>query len=640
MCGIAGRYNFLSGVPVRPEILEKMCDLLGHRGPDGHGIYHEGSVGFGHSRLAVIDLTEAAHQPMVSDDGRCWITYNGEIYNFRELRKTLESCGHQFRSSSDTEVVLAAYREYGIKCLHHFRGMFAFAIWDAREKMLFLVRDRVGKKPLYYWVDREGIAFASEPKAFLSDPSFRSEVNLEAISHYLTYQYVPAPWSAFRGVHKLQPAHYLVVKNGKISAERYWKLSYANTFQGSKKDACVELLDKLKKAVEIRLISDVPLGAFLSGGIDSSVTVALMAQLGVSPLKTFSIGFEQPEYNELPYARSVAQQYGTEHHEFIVTPRASDLFPKLVWHYNEPFADSSAIPTFYLAEMTRNHVTVALNGDGGDEDLAGYDRYVANALSGWYEYLPRSMRSLLRRASQWLPGPYQPKSFLSRAQHFLGVLDQDPKHRYAHWVSHFYPSLKEKVCTPEFLDEAKGRDSLGLIVKAYSRSDASDFIDATLDVDVNTYLPDDLLVKVDIATMAYGLEARSPFLDHEVMEFCASLPSWMKLRGLEKKHILKLCIRDLLPRDIIKRPKMGFGVPIDHWFRKELKDFTYDQLLSSRAIQRGYFQRKAVQQLLDEHVNHIRAWPYQLWNLLMLELWHRMFIDGDSGLVARNTRLN
>jgi asparagine synthase (glutamine-hydrolysing) len=518
--------------------------------------------------------------------------------------------------------------------------MFAFAIWDAQEKMLFLARDRVGKKPLYYWIDQDGIAFASEPKAFLADPSFKSEVNLEAVSYYLTYQYVPAPWSDFRGVHKFQPAHYVVVKNGNISTERYWTLSYANTFQGSMEDACDQLLDQLKKAVQIRLISDVPLGVFLSGGIDSSVTVALMAELGVSPLKTFSIGFEQKAYDELPYARSVAHQFKTEHHEFVVTPQASDLFPKLVWHYNEPFADPSAIPMFYLSEMTRKHVTVELNGDGGDEDLAGYDRYVANALSGYYGYLPRVIRSVLRKASRWIPGSHQPKSFLSMAQRFLGVLDLDPKHRYAHWVSHFHPSLKEKTCTPEFLDETKGRGSTDLILKAYSQSDASDFMDATLDVDVNTYLPGDLLVKVDIATMAYGLEARSPFLDHEVMEFCASLPSWMKLRSFQKKRVLKLGIRDRLPREIIRRPKMGFGVPIDHWFRKELKDFAYDHLLSSQAIQRGYFQRKAVQQLLDEHVANIRAWPYQLWNLLMLELWHRMFIDGDSGVVARNKLLN
>ena len=627
MCGIAGRYNFLSDAPVSAELLDGMCELLAHRGPDGRGIYQDGALGFGHRRLAVIDLTEAAHQPMKSEDGQLCITYNGEIYNFLELRKALENLGHQFRSHSDTEVVLAAYREYGVECLQYLRGMFAFAVWDRRERILFLARDRVGKKPLFYGIDQDGIKFASEAKAFLADPTFNSEVNVKAISHYLTFQYVPAPWSAFQGVHKLPPAHYLIVKNGEITTERYWKLSYANTFQGSESDAREELLERLTQAVQIRLISDVPLGAFLSGGIDSSVTVALMAKLGVSPLKTFSIGFEQQEYNELPYARVIAQQYGTDHQEFVVTPHATELFSKLVWHYNEPFADSSAIPTFYLAEMTREQVTVTLNGDGGDEDLAGYDRYVANSLAAWYERLPQGVRSMLDRACHVIPDPRKPRAILGKAKRFLAVLNQGPELRYAHWVSHFYPSLKEKVCTPEFWEGANGKDSTDLIVEAYRMSDAPDFIDATLDVDVKTYLPEDLLVKVDIATMAHGLEARSPFLDHEVMEFCASLPSWMKIRGRNKKHLLKLAIKDLLPEKIIQRPKMGFGVPIDHWFRGELKDFAYDHLLSRRAIQRGYFHRSAIEGLLNDHVTGHRNWHFQLWNLLMLELWHRTFID-------------
>ena len=630
MCGIAGRYNFLSGAPVKTELLEGMCDVLVHRGPDGQGIFQQGAVGFGHRRLAVIDLTEAAHQPMISEDGRVSITYNGELYNFRELRTALAKLGHSFRSQSDTEVVLAAYREYGVKCLQYFRGMFAFAIWDSRENVLFLARDRVGKKPLYYWVDQDGIAFASEPKAFLADPHFKREVNFDAISHYLTYQYVPAPWSAFRGLQQLRPAHFLIVKNGKISIDRYWKLSYAGTFRGTEEDACQELLARLKKAVQVRLVSDVPLGAFLSGGIDSSVVVALMAQLGVSPLKTFSIGFEQPEYNELSYARVIAKQYGTDHQEFVVTPKATEIFPKLVWHYNEPYADSSAIPSFYLAEMTRQHVTVALNGDGGDENLAGYDRYVANVLASWHDRLPGSVRAMVRNIGQCIPDSRMSRTFTGRAKRFLEVLSQSREHRYIHWMSHFFPSLKSKVCTKEFLSECEVNNSEYLLFDVYQASDAPDFIDATLDVDVNTYLPGDLLVKVDIATMAHSLEARSPFLDHEVMEFCASLPSQMKLKGRTKKHILKKAIKNLLPQELIDRPKMGFGVPIDHWFRHELKEFAYDLLLSSRSIQRGYFHRQEVQKLLHEHTNNIRAWHYQLWNLLMLELWHRAFIDGEA----------
>jgi len=636
MCGIVGRYNFLSGAPVKGILLRGMCDFLAHRGPDGEGIFIDGSLGLGHRRLAVIDLTPAAHQPMVSRDGRVAIVYNGEIYNFRELRKSLEACGHEFRSQSDTEVILACYREYGVKCLDYLKGMFAFAIWDSNEQSLFLARDRVGKKPLFYWIDHDGIAFASEPKAFLADPGFKAEANLEAISHYLTLQYVPSPFSAFKGIRKIQPAHYMIVKDGRLQIERYWRLSYRNTCSGSEEELSQELLVKLKKAVDSRLISDVPLGAFLSGGIDSSVIVAIMAKLGVGPLKTFSIGFEQSEYNELPYARLIANRYGTDHQEFVVSPKASEIFPKLIWHYNEPFGDSSAIPSFYLSQMTRQHVTVALNGDGGDENLAGYDRYLASKLGRYYDSLPDICQRILQLTGDCLPERGKAKSILGKAKRFLALLGERPESRYAHLMSHFFASLKSQVCTDEFLLETNLADSEKFIFEAFEGSDAPDLVDATLDVDVNTYLPEDLLVKVDIATMAYGLEARSPFLDHEFMEFCASLPSHMKLRGRTKKFILKLALSELLPKEIINRPKMGFGVPIDHWFRHELKEMAYDILLSSRTIQRGYFHEKVIKQLLDEHVSGVRNWHYQLWNLLVLELWHRMFIDGEWAAEVRD----
>ena len=635
MCGIVGRYNYLSGVPVEPSLLKGMCDLLIHRGPDGEGILSKGSLGFGHRRLAVIDLTQAAHQPMVSEDGRVSITYNGEIYNFQELRKSLELSGHKFRSSSDTEVVLAAYCEYGVKCVEHLRGMFAFGIWDGPNRRLFLARDRVGKKPLYYWLDNNGITFASEPKAFLADPQFKPEVDFEAISHYLTYQYVPSPWSAFQGVRKLPPAHFLVVENGQVSLERYWKLSYSQHYQGSEEEASDELIQKLEEAVKCRLISDVPLGAFLSGGIDSSVVVGIMAQLGVSPLNTFSIGFEQEAYNELSFARTVANRFGARHQEFVVTPKPSEIFSRLTWHYNEPFADSSAIPMFYLAEMTKQYVTVALNGDGGDEDLAGYDRYLANVLSGRYDRLPAFLRRWLETAARFLPEPKESKTLISRVKRFTSALSHSPEYRYSLWMSHFDSGLKAELCTKEFKVGCGGNESAELLLDAFQRSDATNMIDATLDVDVNTYLPDDLLVKVDIATMAHGLEARSPFLDHEVMEFCASLPAHMKLRGSNKKYLLKKAVSDLLPPEILHRPKMGFGVPIDHWLRNELRDFAYDMLLSPRSIQRGYFKKEVVERLLHEHVNKVRAWHYPIWNLLMLELWHRMFIDGEWVAEAR-----
>ena len=627
MCGIAGRVNFLSGAPVDPVHIRGMCELLAHRGPDGEGTYVDGSVGLGHRRLAIIDLSPAARQPMSNEDGTVWIVFNGEIYNFRELRVGLEAEGCRFHSQSDTEVILHLYEKEGVKCLRRLRGMFAFAIWDRRERTLFIARDRLGKKPLYYLVDGDGIAFASEPKAFLADPSFKSQPNLEALSHYLTYQYVPSPLTAFQGVQKLPPAHYLLVRRGEISTERYWKLHYSQKRQLTDDEACHELLGRLREAVKLRLISDVPLGAFLSGGIDSSTIVALMAELGVAPVKTFSIGFEEKEYDERTYARQVAERYGTDHHEFVVRPKAAEVCPKLVWHYNEPFADSSAIPTYYLAQLTRQHVTVALNGDAGDENFAGYDRYVANVLAGRYKRLPGILRRPLEALVRAIPAQPRSRTLLSRGKRFFEGLAEPPERRYARWVSHFHPDLKAELCTEEFLRAAGGKDSVELLLDVYRASDAPDFIDATLDVDVNTYLPEDLLVKVDIATMAHGLEGRSPMLDHLFMEFCASLPSHMKLRGRAKKYIFKRAVRELLPRDIIERPKMGFGVPLDQWFRVDLREMAQDLLLSPRAVERGYFRKKVVQRLLGEHIKGVRQWHYQLWNLLMLELWHRTFID-------------
>jgi len=626
MCGIVGRVNFRSQRPVDRGILDRMNRLIAHRGPDDEGVYLSGHVGLGNRRLAVVDLTPAGHQPMSSDAGQTWITYNGEIYNFPELRRQLEARGHRFHSHTDTEVILAAYREFDVECLQHLRGMFAFAIWDGPKERLFLARDRVGKKPLHYLLDADGIAFASEPKAFLADPAFVPRPDLAAISLYLTLQYVPSPASAFAGVAKLPPAHYLLVENGNVREHRYWRLRYKDKLAISEDEACDAILSRLREAVRMRLISDVPLGAFLSGGIDSSTVVALMSQLG-GRVKTFSIGFEQKEYDELRYARLVAERFGTEHHEFVVRPSAADIFPELVWHYNEPYADSSAIPSYYLAKLTREHVTVALNGDGGDEDFAGYDRYAASVFAAQIDRIPRSLRVAAARAANVLSGGGNPKSMRARGRRFLSGLAETRVERYARWVSHFSAPLKDELCTPEFTREAGDDNASSVIGDAYAASDANDLVDATLDVDVNTYLPEDLLVKMDIATMANSLEARSPFLDHEFMEFCAALPAGFKLRGTVKKRILKRAVRGLLPDEVIDRPKMGFGVPIDHWLRQELRPLAEEVLLDTTARQRGYFHHDVVARLLDEHVRGVGAWQYQIWNLLMLELWHRMFID-------------
>ena len=624
MCGIAGRLNFRTGAPVDPGVLRGMSDLLAHRGPDGGGLWHEEAVGLAHRRLAIVDLSDAARQPMTAEDPRVRVVCNGEIYNFRELRTELEARGHRFRTRSDTEVLLAAYVAHGVECLSRLRGMFAFALWDGGRRRLLLARDRTGKKPLYYRMDGDGIAFASEPKAFLADPAFEPRPDPAALWDYLTYHYVPTPGSAFQGVHRIPPAHYLLVEDGQVRLERYWRLRYAPKRQLSEDDAAAELLARLREAVRCRLVADVPLGAFLSGGIDSSTVVALMAEAGGAPVRTFSIGVEEPEYDELRYARLVARRYGTDHHEFVVRPAAVDILPRLVWHYNEPYADSSAIPTFYLAELTRSHVTVALNGDGGDENLAGYRRYLAGRLADRHPALSRLLRQPLSALLAAVPSEDRG---VGQARRFLAALGEPPARRYARWASHLDPVLKQDLTTEEFRRAAGGRDSLDHLARVFEATPGADLIDATLAVDVQTYLPDDLLVKVDIATMAHGLEGRSPFLDHHVMEFCASLPSDLKLRGLTTKYLLKRAMRDLLPAPVVDRSKQGFGVPLDRWFRGELRTLAHDVLLDARTLQRGYFREPVVRRLLDEHGRGVRRWHYQLWSFLVLELWHRTFVD-------------
>jgi asparagine synthase (glutamine-hydrolysing) len=608
-------------------MIRRMCDLIAHRGPDGQGVWTDGSVGLGHRRLAIIDLSSAGRQPMSTGEKDVWITFNGEIYNFLDLRKELEGHGHHFVSKTDTEVILAAYRQWGVECLARLRGMFAFALWDAPRRRLFIARDRVGKKPLHYLLDRDGIAFASEPKAFFADPAFEARPSPEAISAYLTYQYVPSPLSAFLGVQKLPAAHYLLAENGEVRVQRYWKLSYARKRQVTDDDARAELVDRLREAVRMRLISDVPLGAFLSGGIDSGLIVALMSSVSNAPVKTFSIGFEEQDYNELPYARTVARRYGTDHHEFVVRPDALAIFQQLVWHYNEPYADSSAIPSYYLSQLARRHVTVALNGDAGDENFAGYRRHITPEAAQRFDRLPAAARRAVRTAARILPASARADALTYRGRRWIRQLSDTPEGRYSRRLMIFDPEVKRTVCEPGFLAEAGGAHATRFLLEGFEQSDAGDPVDAFLDVDVNYYLADCLLVKMDIATMAHGLEGRSPMLDHEFMEFAASLPSHLKLRGTASKYILKQAARDFLPDEVMARPKKGFSVPLKRWFREELRDFSGDLLLDGRLAARGYFRRDAVERLLREHWSGAAAWQNQIWSLLMLESWHRMFID-------------
>jgi asparagine synthase (glutamine-hydrolysing) len=626
MCGIAGKVALDGRAVVDPSLLRQMTDAIRHRGPDDGGVWTDGTVGLGTRRLAIIDLSDRGHQPMANEDGSIRITFNGEIYNFQSLRRELESNGHVFQSGTDTETIIHLYEQDGLACLDRLRGMFAFALWDLPRKRLVLARDRLGKKPLFYYHDERQFVFGSAPKAILQDRAVPAVPDPEAIHHYLTYGYVPSPFAAFRGFRKLPPAHYLVLENGTVTLHRYWSLHYEAPKRHETEEALgEELMALLQEAVSLRMISDVPLGALLSGGIDSSTVVALMRRLTSGPVRTFSIGSDHQEYNELPFARSVAERFETEHHELVVRPDAASLLPQLAWHYDEPFADSSALPSFVVSGLARRFVTVALNGDGGDESFLGYQRYLATVIAGRLDAMPGMLRAVAQRGAALFPG-IGPSLSGTRVRRLAKVLQLEPRRRYLQWLT-ADDGWKEHLYSSEFADAMRGHDSFDLLAGVYAQSDAPTFLEQTAHADVQLYLPDDLLVKMDVASMASSLEVRSPFLDHRVVEFAARLPPRLKLRGLVHKYLLKRIMKGILPAGVLRRKKRGFGVPIDHWFRHELREIAYDVLLDSRARSRGYFRAEAVRQYLDDHVNRRADHHFRLWMLLMLELWHRTFID-------------
>jgi len=624
------------GRPVEASLARRLCDALVHRGPDDEAYYLNGPVALGQRRLAILDLA-GGRQPMSNEDATVWITFNGEIYNFQELRQRLEGLGHRFATRSDTEVIVHAYEQYGADCVKKFRGMFAFALWDQPRQMLLLARDRVGKKPLFYAeVDGQWI-FASELQALLRHPGLARELDWAALDDYLTYGYVPAPKTIFRGVHKLPPAHWLTLRlrpggsgGPEVHVERYWQLAYEPKLRLSEADAAGGLLEVLREAVRLRMIADVPLGALLSGGIDSSIVVALMSQLSDRPVKTFSIGFDDQEFNELPHARRVAERCGTEHHELIVRPNALEVLPTLVRHYGEPYADSSAIPSYYVAKLTREHVKVALNGDGGDECLAGYERYAGGLAADRYGRIPAVVRRLaIEPLSRLIPAGGPRRSRLRQARRFLQVAGQPASQRYLRWIGYVPTTEKAALYSPDFQEQLAGHRAESWLLEMWERLSAAGLgpLDRMLALDVESYLPYDLLVKMDIATMANSLEARSPFLDHHVMEFCARLPATYKLRGLRLKHLLKKAGTGLLPPETLTRRKMGFGVPVGDWMRGELRSWMEDLLLSPRALKRGYFQPEALRQVVDRHLEGREDRSFELWALLWLELWHQEFMD-------------
>jgi asparagine synthase (glutamine-hydrolysing) len=626
MCGIAGIVRN-DAKRVDPTLLSRMCDAIRHRGPDDEGFYFNDGVGLGMRRLAIIDLA-SGQQPIHNQDRTAWIVFNGEIYNYLELREKLEKLGDRFYTNSDTEAIIHAYDHYGADCAKHLRGMFAFAIWDERSQELLLARDRVGKKPLLYSQVNGQLIFASEFSALLLHPDISREIHPEAIDYYLSFMSVPAPLTAYRSIKKLEPGHTLRWRKGELTTERYWQPDFTHKLKIDEQEAGERAVEILREAVRVRLMSEVPLGAFLSGGIDSSAVVALMSEESSERVKTFSIGFDEHDFSELHHARRVAQHVGTDHHEFIVRPDAMEVLPILVEHYGEPYADSSAVPTYYVAKETRKHVTVALNGDGGDEAFAGYERYAAMGIAERYRQLPVFLReSLIRRVVNLVPVNPTRRSYLKSAKRFLLAASLPRIERYLRWITVFNNQTKQSLYSDSFKQETRTAIASELVEPWFAHVNGGGIVDASLLTDLMTYLPNDLLVKVDIATMAVSLEARSPFLDHNVIEFAASLPEKLKLRGLTTKYLLKRVLRSLLPVENLNRRKMGFGVPIGHWFRGKMQRFLRETLLSENALRRGLFQPEAVRLLIDQHTRGDEDFSQQLWTLLMLELWFQRFID-------------
>lgn len=636
MCGITGFIDLWNlsnarGADERAEQLHAMCRVIRHRGPDDQGVMLAPGAALGMRRLSIIDLA-GGHQPISNEDNSVTIVFNGEIYNYRELQKELQTRGHRFRTNSDTETIVHAYEEFGASCVDHLRGMFAFAIWDDREKKIFIARDRVGKKPLYYSVTRGGtLVFGSELKSLLEHPEVERNVNPHALDAYFSLGYVPDPISIFENIEKLSPGHHLTFTNGRLRIERYWDFSYNSNGNGHKaSDYLDELRALLHEAVKLRLVSDVPLGAFLSGGIDSSTVVALMSRHMDQPVKTFSIGFNEDSHDELKYARLTAKKFGTDHHEFRVTPDICEVVDQLAWHFDEPFADSSAIPTYVVSKLAREHVKVVLTGDGGDELFAGYSRYMTERNRSKFNLVPRSVKEgLMDPISRKLP-------HRAWGRNYLHNVALDPISRYLDTVSVFTGLNKTSLYSSDFSDLLRDSSHLGAYFQELSHNVTTNApLDSLLYIDSKTYLPGDILTKVDRMSMAVSLEARVPLLDHKLIEFVTRIPASLKLAGTETKHLFKQAIADLVPAEIVNRPKQGFGVPIQEWINQQLRERIRDTLNDSRTLERGYVARAYVQVLLDEHKRGRRDHAMGLWSLLMLELWHRQYVDRNSAADSR-----
>jgi asparagine synthase (glutamine-hydrolysing) len=624
MCGIAGIVSAAAGDRIETSTIHRMCQAIVHRGPDDEGIFVKDGTGLGMRRLSIIDLA-GGHQPVFNEDRSVWVVFNGEIYNFPELRTELLSRGHRLITHTDTEVIVHLYEELGAECVNKLRGMFAFALYDERRRKLLMARDRFGKKPLYYALAGQRLYFGSEIKAIHAVAPELAEVNNEALLQYMYFGYVPDPITTFLPIQKLPPGHLLEFEGGSVQIREYWDLPQYNTHQPGSEEECLEELERrLAEAVKIRLISDVPLGALLSGGIDSSTVVALMARASSKPVKTFSIGFSHDDFNEAHYARIVAKRFGTEHHEMVLEPNVVETVETLTSSLEEPFGDSSMLPTYYVSCMARKHVTVALSGDGGDEIFAGYDRYGIHLRRKIFERVPPWAWRLYREQIY----PRLPNDM--RGRKFSYNVSLPWRERYIDGIS-FVPSFERDLplWSNEFRETVKDvPNPEDLMYGYFDRAPARDPISQMLYVDTKTYMVADILTKVDRMSMLTSLEVRVPILDHEFVEWSTGLPPEWKLRGRTQKYILrKLAERVGVPREAIYRPKRGFALPLVHWMRNELKDLIVTVLLEPKTMQRGYFNAEGVRQLLDEHFRERRDHSGRIWRLLMFELWHRNYLE-------------
>lgn len=631
MCGICGVYSFDHATPPL-GLLRTMSATIAHRGPDDEGYHTDGPAGLAMRRLSIIDLT-TGHQPISNEDGTIWIVYNGEIYNYPELRKELEHRSHRFATRSDTETVIHAYEEWGIDCLPRFNGMFAFALWDSKRSRLLIARDPTGIKPLYYYSDGRRLLFGSEIKTLLAAGAPRT-LDTEALDYFLTFEYVPAPLTLFRGIQKLLPGHALTVEGGQVTIRKYWDVR-ARPLKGTEEEIADQLYQVLRESVKMRLLSDVPLGAFLSGGIDSSSVVALMSEIMDQPVKTFSIGFDDKTYSELKYAREVAAHFGTEHREFILKPDGCEI-EHLIRFMDDPIADFSIFPTYLVSRVAREHVKVILSGDGGDELFAGYDTYIANKVAGYYRRLPGVLRENVTAMLSRVPPSAKKKGIVNRAKRFVEGASLPQRMNHVRWMM-FLGEVEKELLYNGSMTSHRRSDHL-LVTQYFDSQEWADSLNRQLYVDLKTYLVDDILVKVDRMSMAVSLEARVPFLDHDLIDFVAGIPGELKLKGMTTKYILKKSMERVLPASILYRKKEGFSIPMKQWLTGSLRPLMQDMLSEDRLRRQGLFSPQYVGSIMSEHLKGRANHSHRLWALVLFQLWHDTFLTGpvarDEAVVA------